>query len=136
MQIFEQHVFRFEFPFMGSVATFNVVANTQADAAERIKEWMNTTMIELAVSFPKEKQEPIKTEKPALEELKISTLIEELSKHLAPVRDAETSTVKNDATIKEWLKIDYEPGHFVAIIEGLEKLKVMYETGKIKKASR
>lgn len=136
MQIFEQHVFRFEFPFMGSVATFNVVANSQTEAAEKIKEWMNTTMIELAVSFPKEKQEPIKIEKPAMEELKISTLIEELSKYLAPIRDAETSMVNNTNTIKEWLKIDYEPGHFVAIIEGLEKLKVMYETGKIKKAGR
>lgn len=136
MQIFEQHVFRFEFPFMGSTATFNVVANTQIEAAEKIKEWMNTTMIELAVSFPKEKPDGTKPEKPAMDELKISALIEDLSKYLAPVRDHDTSLVNNSLTVTEWLKIDYDPTNFVAIEEGLKKLKTMYETGKIKKAGR
>jgi hypothetical protein len=137
MKIEEQHVFRFIFPFLGDVATFNVVANSQAEAAERIQKWMSDTMVELSMAFPKtQSQEPVKTEKPALEELKIGTLIEDLSKHLAPVRDHDTSLVDNTATVKEWLKIDYEQGNFVAIIEGLEKLKTMYETGKIKKAGR
>lgn len=139
MKIEEQHVFRFIFPFLGDVATFNVVANSQAEAAERIQKWMSDTMVELSMAFPKigaEIEIPKITNPYAVEESKINALIDDLSKWLAPIRNNETSVVAPASTVEEWLKLDYEQSNFPAIIEGLEKLKVMYETGKIKKAGR
>lgn len=128
MKIEEQHVFRFIFPFLGSEATFNVVAESQTEAASKIIEWMGQTVTELSVSFPK--VAPEAKEKPkAMEELRMDTLIEDLTKWLQKASTREE-------TIKEWLKIDYEPNNFPLIIDGLEKLKTMYESGKIKKAGR
>lgn len=127
MQIHEQRVFRFEFPFLGQVATFNVVAESQTEAADKIMKWMSETMVELSVAFPKMKlDEPAKEKPKAMEELRIDTLIADLSKHLALGPDRA-------ATIKEWLKTEYEPNNFPLIIDGLENLKKAYETGKIKK---
>lgn len=130
MEIDEQHVFRFRFPFLGTEAIFNVVAETRMEAAERIQQWMRDTLTELAISFPKIQAEPEVKEKPkAMEELRIATLIDDLGKYLAIADTTEN-------TIKEWLKMDYEPNNFPLIIDGLEKLKSAYETGKIKKGNK
>jgi hypothetical protein len=136
-EIYEQHVFKFVFPFMGDVATFNVVAKTQQEAAEKIMDWMSKTMVELSMVFPKTMVEEVKEKAVKKENLAIRSLIEDLSKWLAPVRNLEDAAIiDSPRTVKEWLKMDYEEGNFPAIIEELEKLKVMYETGKIKKAGR
>lgn len=129
MQIFEQHVFRFVFPFQGAEATFNIVANSQQDAAHILQEWMGNTMTELAISFPRTKPEENKsdTTKPAsFEELAIQGLVDELSKHLSKRTSIEE-------TVKEWIKIEYTPTNYPVITDELSKLKTMYETGKIKK---
>lgn len=138
MRIDEQRVFRFVFPFYGLEATFNVVAENREEAVEKIQKWMSDTMVELSMSFPKVQpvKSETKTDSAAKEELQINVLIEDLSKHLAPVRDHETSLTNNILTIKEWIKMDYLPENFIAITEELKRLKTMYETGKIKKAGR
>ena len=127
MRIEEQRVFRFVFPFLGQEAVFNVVAESQPEAAEKIMKWMSDTMIELQMAFPKVKAEEPKEKPRAMEELRIDTLIEDLKKYL-------TISSTREETIKEWLKIDYEQNNFPLIIDGLEKLKTAYETGKIKKS--
>lgn len=137
MEIDKQLVFRFRFPFLGTEALFNVVANSQEEAADKILDWMRNTITELSMAFPKVSQGPgipnETTVANAMADLRtstrIDTLIEDLSKWLAKGASAPD-------TVKEWLKMDYNPETFPAIIEGLEKLKTMYETGKIKKAGR
>lgn len=138
MRIDEQKVYRFVFPFYGLEATFNVVAESREEAVEKIQKWMSDTMVELSMSFPKVQpvKSEAKTDSAAKEELQINALIEDLSKHLAPVRDHETSLTNNILTIKEWIKMDYLPENFIAITEELKRLKTMYETGKIKKTGR
>lgn len=128
MKIEEQHVFRFIFPFLGDVATFNVVAETQAEAGHKIMDWMSQTMTELSVSFPRTM--PGQKEKPkAMEELRIHELQTQLSKYLQIADTPEN-------TVKEWLNLEYEPNNFPLIIDGLEKLKAAYESGKIKKGGK
>lgn len=138
MQIFEQKVFRFVFPFLGQEAVFNVVAETQPEAAQKIIQWMLSTMDELSMAFPKiapvafPKIAPVEvpvTKQPAMEELRIVTLVEELSKFLTRGNDL-------DATILDWCKVENRPENYPAIINGLEDLKKNYETGKIRKAGR
>jgi hypothetical protein len=136
MQIFDQRVFRFVFPFLGQEATFNVVADSQPEAAQKIMDWMLMTMAELSMAFPKvapeEKLSPIvpaPLQNFAMEALRIDTLVEELSKHLSEGSDLVI-------TIKSWLDMEYKPENYKAIINGLESLKQNYETGKIRKAGR
>lgn len=129
MQIFEQRVFRFEFQFLGNVATFNVVAESQHEAAGKIIEWMGQTMTELSMSFPKFAPESDKKEKPKdMQALRIETLVGDIvSKGWLAMHGATPETVK------EWLNMEYEPNNFPLIVDGLEKLKSAYENGKIKK---
>ena len=104
MRIEEQHVYRFLFPFLGQEATFNVVADSQPEAAQKIMDWMLMTMAELSMAFPKvapEEKPPVKA--PAMDELRIDTLIEELSKYLT--KGADTT-----ATVLDWCKMEYLPG--------------------------
>ncbi len=134
MQIFDQRVFKFVFPFLGQEATFNVVADSQPEAAQKIMDWMLMTMAELSMAFPKvapeEKPSPIiPAPKSAMEELRIDTLVEELTKFLTKGADL-------NSTILDWCKIEYIPENYKAIINGLESLKQNYETGKIRKAGR
>ena len=106
---------------------FDVPGSSQDEAVQILKDWLSKVQTELSVEFPK--MVPIQEvkEKPkAVEELRIDTLIGVLSKNLNPAATRED-------TIKEWLKMDYEPNNFPIIIDGLEKLKAAYETGKIKK---
>ena len=134
MQIFDQRVFRFVFPFLGQEATFNVVADSQQEAAQKIMDWMLMTMAELSMAFPKiapeeKKSDIIPAPQTAMEELRIDTLIEELSKHLSKRMDIT-------ATILDWCKIEYILENYKVIINALEELKKQYETGKIRKAGR
>ena len=134
MQIFEQKVYRFVFPFLGQEAVFNVVAESQPEAAKKVIDWMLTTMAELSMAFPKiapeeKKSDIIPAPQTAMEELRIDTLIEELSKHLSKGMDIT-------ATILNWCKMEYVPENYKAIINALEELKKQYETGKIRKAGR
>lgn len=133
MQIFDQRVFRFVFPFLGQEATFNVVADSQHEAAQKIMDWMLMTMAELSMAFPKivpeEKSSIVPAPQFAMEELRIDTLVEELSKFLTKGSDVML-------TVKEWVSLDYAPENYKAIIHALEELKKNYETGKIRKAGR
>lgn len=91
---------------------------------------MQNTLIELSVVFPNEVPQ---TETPkklqAMEEVRITDLIKELGKFVEPMKTTEE-------TVKSWLNLEYEQGNWPLIIDGLEKLKTAYETGKIKKAGR
>lgn len=129
MKIEEQHVFRFIFPFLGSETIFNVVAESQHEAASKIIEWMGQTMTELSMSFPKIAPETDKKEKPKdMQALRIETLVGDIvSKGWLAMHGATPETVK------EWLNMEYEPNNFPLIVDGLEKLKSAYENGKIKK---
>jgi hypothetical protein len=130
MRIEEQKVYRFVFPFLGQEAIFNVVADSQGEAAKKIIDWMLQTMAELSMAFPKvapEEKPPVKV--PAMEELRIDTLIDELSKYLT--KGADTA-----ATVLDWCKMEYIPENYKGIIISLEDIKKNYETGKIRKAGR
>lgn len=132
MEIEEQHVFRFIFPFLGDKATFNVVAEDQKQAAEKIKTWMQNTLIELSVSFPNEvpQTETTKASTPkSFEEESIAQLLAEIGKYIKLPEG-----VNRSHHVKELTSLELEPGNYPAIIEQLANLKTAYDTGKIKKA--
>lgn len=132
MHIEKQTVFRFVFPFLGQDATFNIVAEDQPEAAEKLKKWMNDTMVELSIAFPKSGPTDTLKEKPkAMEELRIMALIAELDKYI-PI--PEGSSVAESVT--RLVSTEYEPNNYPLIIDKLESLKNAYETGKIKKGGK
>lgn len=52
MNIKHQKVFTFEFPFAQGVVALSVPADTEAEAADFLKKWMNNVQMELALQFP------------------------------------------------------------------------------------
>lgn len=52
MNIKHQKVFTFEFPFAQGVVALSVPADTESEAADFLKKWMNNVQMELALQFP------------------------------------------------------------------------------------
>lgn len=120
MQIEDKHIFLFKFPFVAGDISFSIVADTKEDAVDMLQKWLQRTMTEISLAFPKVEAVPQNQSSIVPQEvieLKIISLAAELAKY--GIKQGKTTK----ETVEKLTKIDYTPENYPSIITELEKIK-------------
>lgn len=130
MQIEENKVFIFKFPYQQTDFTIPVRANTKEEAADILQKWLSGVQTEIAMEFPKVLRPGsvmpmpegaiIAPMPPAIPpdilELRIDTLLYDLGA-------SQLKGKAKDDTIKLWTGFDNKEEYYTSIISELEKIQ-------------
>ena len=134
MQIDEQRVYVFKFPYQNSDFTIPVKAETKQEAVDILQKWLSGVQTDLAIEFPKitpnttldTDGKPVNIGNPPMFvgssippevlELRLDTL-------LADMGGGQLKGKAKDETIKLWTGYDLIPENYTHIITELELLK-------------
>lgn len=127
MDIREEKVYIFRFPYQQTDFTIPVRAETKQEAADILQKWLSGVQTDLAIEFPKVlKQEPMSLREaasplvsvvpPEVLELRIDTLLGDMG------GSQLNGKAKND-TIKLWTGLENTEANYPQIIRELELLK-------------
>lgn len=128
MEIREERVYIFKFPYDNTEFTIPVRAESKEDAVKRLQSWMSNVQTELAMEFPQVSQAkkpetaPILPSNTAIPyevlEMRIDTLLSDLGVHDAAKMPAEAKAKQ----VLLWTEFEYKPDNFIEIIKKLEMI--------------
>lgn len=125
MEIFEEKVYLFKFPYENTELAIPVRAQSREEAAEKLKKVVAGIQTDLAMEFPSMGAASPQTipalpiSESGVPALVLDLKIEELLRRLGSKAITDEGKAQ---TIKKWTELDFVPAHYEKIVEKLENL--------------